>query len=229
MARAKTPRLYFSFRSPYSWLGVEKLRRLSPETLDALEWIPFFDPDPATDELLTAASAQFHYVQMSRAKHFYLLMDTKRLAAAMELPMAWPIDVDPWWELPHLGWLAAQRAGRAREFYTAVIEARWHRGENICTEPVIRAVAERAGLDPDVVAGAPDDPELRRAGVEALTAAYHDDVFGIPYLKHGRQRFWGFDRVEAFLDHWRSSSPAEPQSVPAGSRGYDTDTAGGCG
>ncbi len=230
MARPKVPKVYFSFRSPYSWLGLERLRRAAPEVLDQLEWVPFFDPDPTTDELLTAASAEFHYVQMSRAKHFYLLMDTRRLAAAMGMEMIWPIDVDPWWERPHLGYLVAHREGRAREFYAAAVEARWQRGEDICTEPVIRDVAVRAGVDPDTVAAAPDDPEIRQAGVDALAAAYHDDIFGIPYLKHGRQRFWGYDRVDAFLDYWRTQPwPAGPDPEPALVAGYDTDTAGGCG
>ena len=44
---------------------------------------------------------------MSRAKHRYLLLDIKRLADREGLPFAWPIDIDCWWELPHLAWLHA--------------------------------------------------------------------------------------------------------------------------
>ena len=89
-------------------------------------------------------------------------------------------------------------------FYDAITEARWGRGEDICTPEVVRAAAERAGLDPDLAVLAADDPEIRTEAVGCLYQAYLDDVFGIPYLKYGPHRFWGLDRVDAFLDVWQS-------------------------
>ena len=178
------------------------------------------------------------YAQMSRAKHLYILMDTKRLAQREGLAMSWPVDVDPWWELPHLAWLWARRLGRAEEFYDAVIAARWERGENICDPAVIRAAATEAGLDPDAAVAAADDAAIREEGVDCLYAAYDDDVFGVPYLRWRRHRFWGFDRLDPFLTTWRGAEPpargAEPPApalvpAPEPARVYDTDTAGGCG
>ncbi|MBB6347759.1 DsbA family protein [Nonomuraea muscovyensis] len=217
----RRPRLYFSFRSPYSWLTVHRLRAAVPDAFDSLDWFPYWDPDKRTEDALAERQAEFHYVQMSRAKHLYLLMDTKRLAQRLGLAMAWPVDVDPWWELPHLAFLAARRQGLAAPFYDAVIRARWQRGENICTPEVVAAAAANAGLDPLLATGAPQDPDIRAEAVECLVTAYEDDVFGIPYLKWGRHRFWGYDRLDDFLDAWR---PPAAEGAP-----YDTDTAGGCG
>lgn len=199
----RRPRLYFSFRSPYSWLTLHRLRAEVPEALDELDFFPYWDPDERTSKGLSELGGEFHYVQMSRAKHLYMLLDTKRLAKQQGLAMAWPIDIDPWWELPHLAWLQARRAGRAWEFYDAVVEARWERGEDICEAPVIRAAAEQAGLNPYLMTAAPSDPSIREEADGCLYQAYLDDIFGIPYLKWGRQRFWGFDRLDAFLDVWR--------------------------
>jgi 2-hydroxychromene-2-carboxylate isomerase len=230
----RRPRLFFSFRSPYSWLTVHRLRAAVPDAVDRLDWYPYWDPDDRTSAGLAARQAELHYVQMSRAKHLYLLLDTKRLAQGLGLPMAWPIDVDCWWELPHLAYLAARRQGRAMAFYDQIIAARWGRGEDVCTPEIVRKAAEAAGLDPDLAVNAPDDESIRAEALDCLVTAYEDDVFGIPYLRLGRHRFWGYDRLDAFLDHWHGvdgrgvdASVAPPVPVPV--LAYDTDTAGGCG
>jgi 2-hydroxychromene-2-carboxylate isomerase len=230
MSSSRRPRLYFSFRSPYSWLTVRRLRQRAPDAFEAIDWIPYWDPDVRTEARLKERGAEFHYVQMSRAKHFYLLTDTKRLAATEGVPMAWPVDVDPWWELPHLAWLRARREGLAEPFYDAVTAARWERGEDICTPAVVRAAAEQAGLDPDAAAAAPDDADVREEGVGCLVSAYEDDIFGIPYLRWGRHRFWGLDRLETFLAVWGATdSVPKIGPAPALVTAYDHDTAGGCG
>ncbi|MEU8122602.1 DsbA family protein [Spirillospora sp. NPDC049024] len=202
-ARTRRPRLYFSFRSPYSWLTVHRLLEEAPDAFETFDLFPYWDPDERTCELLRERGGEFHYVQMSRAKHLYMLLDTKRTAERAGLAMAWPVDVDPWWEPPHLAWLLARRRGLARPFYEAVVRARWGRGDDICDPSVVRAAAAEAGLDPDDAAAAPDDPSIRAEAADCLYQAYLDDVFGIPYLKWGRHRFWGYDRLDAFLETWR--------------------------
>ncbi|HEU4425175.1 MAG TPA: DsbA family protein [Pilimelia sp.] len=206
----KRPRLYFSFRSPYSWLTVRRLRTVVPAAFEALEWCPYWDPDERTSRALDQRGGEFHYIQMSRAKHLYMLLDTKRLAQQEGLSMAWPVDIDSWWELPHLAWLVARRHGLAAEFYDAVTEARWGRGDDICQPDVVAAAAARAGLDPRLAVGAPDDPDIREEAAGCLYQAYLDDVFGIPYLKWGRHRFWGFDRLDAFLAVWQPALEGAP-------------------
>ncbi|MFC4014141.1 2-hydroxychromene-2-carboxylate isomerase [Nonomuraea purpurea] len=220
------PRVHFCFQSPYSWLALQRLGARARE----LEFVPFWSPDPETDKALTARGATFHYAQMSKAKHLYLLYDTKREAAKLGVSMRWPVDVEPWWELPHLAFLRARELGAAQEFYAEVCAARWGRGEDICTQDVIAGVARRCGLPVDPVVQAAADPEIRAAGVECLYRAYEDDIFGIPYFRMGRHRFWGLDRVDGFLAEMDAREPAAPVEPPvlAGSP-YDTDTSGGCG
>ncbi|HEY3259300.1 MAG TPA: DsbA family protein [Pseudonocardiaceae bacterium] len=218
VTKIRRPRLYFSLRSPYSWLTVHRLRAEVPGVLDAVDWFPYWDPDQQTSQGLELRGGEFHYIQMSRAKHLYMLLDTKRLAEQQGLTMSWPVDVDPWWELPHLAWLWARREGRPWEFYDAIMAARWGRGDNICEPDVVRAAAEQAGLDPDRAVGAADDPSIREEGVGCLYQAYLDDIFGIPYMKWGRQRFWGFDRVDAFLDAWQPALRAASRSIDQSDR-----------
>lgn len=247
---ARKPRLYFSFRSPFSWFALRLLQERMPDADEKMEFIPFFEPDAEFERMLKERHAEFHYVPMSKAKHLYILQDTKRLAARHGYPMKWPIDVgQPWWVLPHLGWLKARRLGVHREFYDAVTAARWERGEDICEADVLRRVLTDAGLDADTLIAATDDPEIRQEALEALELIHKDDVFGVPYFKAGFHRFWGLDRLDAFLTHLGvppaghedaaapgASLPVEGEplaGIPAEVRdslgSMDHDTAGGCG
>jgi 2-hydroxychromene-2-carboxylate isomerase len=192
-------RLFFSFRSPFSWMLVERLQRAVVNPQGLIEFIPFWEPDAATHRALREKGADFHYTQMSKAKHLYILQDTKRLAQQFGLRMVWPVDVNPWWEVPHLSWLRARQLGMGAPFYAALIAARWGRGENICDLQVIRTLAASVGIDGDVAAGATDDPEIRAEGVDCLVEAYQDDIFGVPYLRFNSHRFWGVDRLDGFL------------------------------
>lgn len=195
----KPPRFYFSFHSPYSWMATRLLEERLPEAPRLLEYVPYFLPDEKTRAALIGRESNMHYSMMSKAKHLYILQDTKRLAQRFGFPMKWPIDRDPWWELPHLAWLAARRTGDDHALFRALLEARWERGENICDRAVLVGVAESIGLDGERLAGAADDPEMRDEGVDALERGYMDDVFGVPYFLLGPHRFWGLDRLDDFL------------------------------
>lgn len=228
-------RVFFSFRSPFSWLAIERLRRQMPDVHERLEFIPYWEPDARTSQALTERNVAIHYEPMSKAKHLYILQDTKRLAESLGLRIVWPVDVDPWWELSHLGWLQARRMGAGPAFYAAAVEARWHRGEDISRAEVVSAIASAAGLDGAAIIGAVSNPEIRAEGAGYLAEAYNDDIFGVPYFRCGRDRYWGFDRVDAFLARLQgAATPTDalqgiPAEVRSASGAYDTDTAGGCG
>lgn len=196
----RPPRLYFSFRSPFSWMALRRLEERLPQAPELIEYVPYWDPDEKMAAALDERGSGFHYTRMSKAKHLYILQDTKRLAQRYGYSMTWPIDIDPWWDLPHLAWLRARETGAHRELYAAVCTARWERGENVCEPEVLHAVCVDAGLDADALVAAGTDDAVRAAGLAALSAAYDDDVFGIPYFKLGRHRFWGLDRLDGFLD-----------------------------
>lgn len=196
----KPPRLYFSLRSPFSWMAVRQLEERLPNAQDLIEYIPFSEPDPVSAAALEAAGGEFHYVAMSKAKHLYILNDTKRLAAKFGYTMKWPIDKgDEWWDLPHLAWFKAKELGVHNEYYAAVISARWERGENICDPELLLRICDDAGLDGAALVAAPGEEHIRAQGLRALMDIYEDDIFGVPYFKVGRHRFWGLDRLDDFL------------------------------
>uniref|UniRef100_A0AAU2V4I8 2-hydroxychromene-2-carboxylate isomerase n=1 Tax=Streptomyces sp. NBC_00003 TaxID=2903608 RepID=A0AAU2V4I8_9ACTN len=236
MKADRTPKFYFSLRSPYSWLAHRELTRDHPDIADAVEWRPFFEPDEVSTRMLTEAGGSFPYTAMSRAKHLYVLQDVGRIAKSLDIKFSWPVDRDPVWEVPHLAYLVAEREGLGRQYVAAAHRARWEEGRNICDRAVIGDIGAELGLDPDELAYASDDPALRAQGVRLLLDVDTDGVFGVPFFVHGFNRYWGLDRLPAFVAHLRDRglpAPALPQPVGAavglGSRSVDDGHAGGCG
>ncbi|MGO9960058.1 MAG: 2-hydroxychromene-2-carboxylate isomerase [Solirubrobacteraceae bacterium] len=228
---SRTPRLYFSFRSPFSWLLVRRLDAVAPGAFERFDLHPYWEPDERTAAALAQRGAEIHYAPMSKAKHLYILQDTKRISAALGVQIRWPIDTEPWWEPAHLSWLLARREGLGRAFYDAVVSARWERGEDISDPQTVSALGDAVGLQAPALPPW-EDPEIRREGVDALFAAYEDDVFGVPYMKVGWQRFWGYDRLDAFLAATGRGPVSEALAIVQpvlAVTGYDNDLPGGCG
>ncbi|MBE1491988.1 2-hydroxychromene-2-carboxylate isomerase [Plantactinospora soyae] len=230
MAVRRTPRFYFSLRSPYSWLAYRDLLERYPTLANELDWVPFWEPDELSRRLLAEAGGEFVYTAMSRAKHLYVLSDMRRLAADRELEFSWPVDREPCWEIPHLAYLVACRHGAGPEYVAHAYRARWQEGRNICDRATVARIGDALGLDADELASASDDPEVRREGVEALLAIYRDGVFGVPFFVHGFEKFWGVDRLPAFAASVPLPVRADAGPLPVGAPGRtDEGHAGGCG
>ena len=221
---------YFSFRSPYSWLATRLILSNMPANTD-LEWVPFWEPDSQSAKALSDRKAEFPYQKMSDAKHRYILQDVRRLARDLGVDMQWPVDEEPHWEVAHLGYLKARELGGERAYMEGVYRARWENGRNISDPAVISDVANEAGLDGQAVALACQDPAIREQGVACLLQIYKNDVFGVPYFMHKRDRFWGLDRLPLFLRSVSGQPYSSMEFVADHQRGaiYEFDHAGGCG
>jgi len=232
----RPPRFYFSLRSPYSWLAHRDLTARHPRLADTLEWVPFFEPDEWSLKLLDEAGGSFPYSPMSPAKHRYILQDVRRLATERGLSVSWPVDREPVWEVPHLGYLVAARHGMGREYVTLAARARWELGQDICDRSVIGGFGAGLGIDGEELASASDDPEVRAEGVRVLLEIQRDGVFGVPFFVDHYDKYWGIDRLPAFVSALTDRSPglAEPPARPEvpltePERSVDDGHAGGCG
>jgi 2-hydroxychromene-2-carboxylate isomerase len=234
MPRPKPARFYFSLRSPYSWLAYRDLHEHYPDLVGRLEWIPFWEPDKRTTDLLVEQDVELPYADMSRAKNLYILQDVGRIAKSRGIALSWPVDRDPVWEVPHLGYLVALAEGKGAEYVALVYRARWDQGRNICERATIGEIGAELGL-PGRIADAADDGGLRADGVRILRQVSDDGVFGVPFFTHGFTRFWGVDRLPDFAAHLRGARPpatALPAPVPGVvGLGLSSDDghAGGCG
>lgn len=235
MSTTKTPRCYFSLRSPYSWLAYRELLANHADVARRLEWRPYYEPDERSTRLIIEQGGELPYADMPRAKHLYILQDVGRLAQERGIELTWPVDRDPVWEVPHLGYLYASRHGRGPAFIEYAYQARWEEGRDICLRSTIAEIGTLLGLDPTAMANAGDDEELRREGAAIMVEACRHGAFGVPFFVHGFSRYWGLDRLDAFATHIRSTSPPaesmpEPCVAAVGlGRSPDDGHAGGCG
>jgi 2-hydroxychromene-2-carboxylate isomerase len=216
-ARRPALRCYYSLRSPYSWLSMRRLDDAGLGVGSRLAYVPFFEPQGAIREQLLAGGAECLYSPMSKARHRYILGDVKRLTATRALAVRWPVDVDVDWSVAHLVALACREDGLRRHYLHDAMQARWQRGEAIFDwMHAERLLAARVGAAAAaaIVDSARSDAVAGEA-VAALRAAWQDDVFGVPLLVCGRDRYWGQDRIDDFLASAADTDSPLPTTLTA--------------
>jgi len=212
--------LYWSFRSPYSYLVTRRLRALEDEYEVRCNVRPIFPIAVRTPEFFeTRDPLWFTYFQT----------DIRREAEFLGLPLRWPRP-DPVFRLPdgsypkeqphihrltYLGVAAAER-GRGLPFLDEVSTLiwggavdNWHEGDHL------RRAAERAGLDYDELSAAVDgDPEHHRAIVEASQVAQREGGhYGVPMMVFDGEPFFGQDRFDQLK--WRMLQKGLKRREPA--------------
>jgi 2-hydroxychromene-2-carboxylate isomerase len=199
--------LFWSFRSPYSYLAVPGAQQLERDFEVVLRFRPVLP-------LAVRDPAFFSPDNLKRAK--YIRVDWPRRAEMLGLPHAWPhpdpivqdmqtYRIAP--EQPYIHRLTrlgveAERRGRgiafAREVSALIFGGTrdWHLGEHLA------GAAQRAGLDlaaMDVTIAEPaaHDAEIE-ANQQALAASGH---WGVPTFVFEGEPFFGEDRIDTL--RWR--------------------------
>jgi len=199
--------LFWSFRSPYSYLAVPGARALEAEFDVKVRFRPvlplairdpsFFSPD-----------------NVKRAK--YIRIDWVRRAEMLGVPHAWP-SPDPIVQDPHSFKIAAVQPYIHRLTYLGVEAERrghglafadevsrlifggtrdWHLGDHL------QQAAARAGLDLAQMEAASADSGSHRAEVEANQEALtHSGHWGVPTFVLEGEAFFGQDRIDTL--RWR--------------------------
>lgn len=211
MAEPLTIDVFWSFRSPWSYLATPRL----------LDWERRFALEVRFRPVLPIAVRTPEFFERVHPLWFsYFMTDVFRVAEFLELPFAWPrpdpVQVEPGPQgrpraraeqpyihrLTRLGALAAER-GRGMAFADQVSRliwggtGNWHEGDHLA-----RAV-ERAGLDLEAL----DAEAVREAErLDAVIAANQLDHeqsghWGVPTCVFRGEPFFGQDRLDLLL--WR--------------------------
>jgi 2-hydroxychromene-2-carboxylate isomerase len=206
--------VFWSFRSPWSYLATPRLRAWQESYDLAVNFRPVYPIAIRTPEFFQSVQPQWFS---------YFMTDVFRVAEYLELPFTWP-DPDPVEQYvdengqrqthqhqPHihrltrLGVLAAEH-GRGIEFADEVSRliwggtANWHEGDHLAR------ATEHAGLSlAEMDAGAKRDEQrlevLIEQNQEAHAAAGH---WGVPTCAFQGEPFFGQDRLDVLL--WRLKS-----------------------
>ena len=220
MTNATTKKIivFWSFRSPYSYLALPRLRTLSASTgveLDMRIVHPNILRNPN------------YFKTMNPLSRPYFMRDTQRTAEFLGMPFRRPIP-DPiqqnaqtldvaneqplarW--LGHLG-IAANEAGRGFDFCLEVSRLlwdgatdHWHEGDHL-KEATARAGLTWSSLSAQVSARPDYFEQQLQVNADALTAAGH---WGVPTMVYGDDTFFGQDRIEVLAWCVKKASDSVP-------------------
>lgn len=180
-------RVYHSFRSPYSRLGLHLLNRagITPQL------IPFTGP-PEGDEFFDPVT--------SKSKRAYYMTDVPRMTMRMELPIKPPnpfdVDLTPSYKAA----VAAEEDGKGMAFALAVCDARWGEGKNISEIGVLKDCAEKAGWSGEAVEAAQTALSVGKALKKQRALIEEDGVFGVPFAVMNGAKYWGHDRFQLLVE-----------------------------
>jgi 2-hydroxychromene-2-carboxylate isomerase len=200
----KTITLFWSFRSPYSYLALPRLQALGESTGVTI------DMRVVHPNILRNPN---YFKTMNVLARPYFMRDTQRTAEFLGMPFRRPIP-DPIAQNPktlevateqplarwlgHLG-IAANEAGRGFGFCLEVSRLlwdgsvdQWHEGDHL-EKACSRAGLQWSGLSAQVTAKPEYYEQQLQANADALTAAGH---WGVPTMVYQGEPFFGQDRIE---------------------------------
>lgn len=203
--------LYWSFRSPYSYLALPRVQALATEKNIHCQ-VRIVYP------LAVRYPEHFRRQRENPQARPYFLADCERVADFLGMPFRRPVPdpivQDPVTlevakEQPHIFGLsrmgiAAGRRGRALPFITEVSRVLWDGSVDGWNEgDHLAQAARRAGLDlAELRQAVAEDPEGHDAEIQANQQAQHAaGHWGVPLFVYGGQPFFGQDRFDHLVWH----------------------------
>lgn len=203
-----TADIFWSFRSPYSYLAVARYRKLTEDydlTLNLRPVYPLAVREPNFFERSHPNWLRYTFLDMFRVAQFHgipfgpprpdpIVQDIKTRQIAADQPYIY--------RLTRLG-QAASRRGRSLEFCHEVGTLIWGGAQDWHEGDHLEGAAARAGLNlAELDAEALADAEALDAEIGANQAALEESGhWGVPTLVFNGEPFFGQDRIEMAL--WR--------------------------
>lgn len=206
---------FFSFRSPYSYIALEKLRDMERDYDVAIHLRPVYP---------MAIRVPGFFKRSNPLMVKYVALDTARVAQQADIPFHFPrpdpivqdmesLDVSP--EQPYIYRLtrlaaAAQLEGRSLAFANAIAPVLWDGSVIGWNEgDYLSRAAASAGFDLDAldaaIVAAPERYDVVIKGNEGdLGAAGH---WGVPTFVFQGEPFFGQDRIDALFWRMKSHGP----------------------
>jgi 2-hydroxychromene-2-carboxylate isomerase len=203
--------VFWSFRSPWSYLATPRLRAMQDTYELKVNFRPVYPIAIRTPEF---------FLQVNPMWPPYLLRDSIRVAEMLNLPFVWP-SPDPVKQYrgddgrartaddqPHihrltrLGVLAAEQ-GKGIEFADEISRLIWGGSKDWHDGDLLTQASERIGLSLEALDKAVVAEEARLEAVIAVNQADHEGVghWGVPTCSFNGEPFFGQDRLDVLL--WR--------------------------
>jgi len=186
--------MWLSFRSPYSYLALDRMAALARELPIELVLRPIL---PMVERGVPAP----------RVKKLYIVEDARREAERLGIPFG--TLADPLGKgVEHclaIAKLAIER-GQGLDFARSALQGIWSEARDVADHGDLRAVVERAGLgwEDARTALAPENEAAWRAWVANNAADLVTiGLWGVPSFRVGDLVLWGQDRIEILEDRLR--------------------------
>lgn len=183
--------LFFSFRSPYSYLALDRAAALSERTGVPLR------VRPVLPMVMRGAS-------VPRIKRMFLVRDAKREADRLGIPFGRICDpLGGGVERCLAFFVHADRAGGGLAFTQSAARGIWSEALDPGSYADMKKIVSRAGLEWDDMRPAMDDDswkDLVETNAEALLGA---ELWGVPTFRAGSYTTWGQDRIPLLEDRIR--------------------------
>ena len=193
--------VWFSFRSPYSYLAIAQLGAIATD----------LDVDLKLRPLLPLVERG---AQMPRMKTMYIARDAHREAARLGIEfghIADPLGVGA------RNAIALQRLANTRglglRFAEIAMRAIWAEAKDLADYVDLRAVVERAELGWDDARAAIADEAWKTEAADAAADLNAAGLWGVPSFRVGDYATWGQDRLPHLIDRIRAHRAA-PVPVP---------------
>jgi 2-hydroxychromene-2-carboxylate isomerase len=186
-----TCEMWFSFRSPYSYLALEQI-----ETVLAPYNVPLV--------LRPVAPMAARGMPMPGVKRMYIVRDAKREADRLGIAFGELCDplgtgVDNCLAIAH--W--AEERGAALAFAKSAMRGIWSEARDVAEYVDLRAIVERAGLPWEEAREALGKPEAAKAAVNNAADLAVIGLWGVPSFRVGDFVAWGQDRLPLLADRLR--------------------------
>jgi 2-hydroxychromene-2-carboxylate isomerase len=185
-SRPATIEMWFSFRSPYTWIAFPRVRRLAQHYGARLQLRPILP-------------MVMRGLPVPPVKSLYIVRDVFREAARVGLPFGPVSDpVGPGAERALAVLHHALPLGMGEAFAESALRAAWSEGLALASDEGLGKAAERAGLTAAQVAAALADESWREAAEANRAALFDAGLWGAPsYRVDGGPAHWGQDRLWA--------------------------------
>jgi len=185
-ARAKalpSLEMFHSFRSPYSYLALERISAIAEAFGLSLRIRPVLP-------------MVMRGLPVPKAKILYIAYDAEREARRLNIPFGKFSDpIGKGTERCLAVFAYASQQGREWEFVRAAGNAIWNEGVDVATDKGLRRVTEQSGMFwPEVVAAMNDD-SWREAVERNRCDMMEAGMWGVPTFRLGDVVLWGQDRT----------------------------------
>ncbi len=176
--------IYFSIRSPYSYLGLVRVRQLAAHYRIPLVVKPVLP-------------MVMRRMQVPRTKSSYITADVKREADKFGIDFGFIADpLGRGVERCYALYDFAEAAGKGQEFLESYARGVWAEGIRSDTDAGLKQLVERVGLDWSRARGLLQADGWRVWAQENLAELYSHGLWGVPSFNYGELNVFGQDRLD---------------------------------